>query len=133
MERICDTSSGGSRPVPGQDQCLKSQGNPPLADCICDSKLSSEEDIAMSGPEKRQIRDIYVALLGKGNNAWRRVEAIYEGEDSYRIVSENEDTEERWEYTTGECVRCRSTTLPSGERVLVATERLHPRTDPGGK
>ena len=87
----------------------------------------------MSGPKKRHIRDIYVALLDKGKDAWRRVEAVYEGEDSYRITSENEDTEERWEYTTGEWVRCRSTTLPSGERVLVATERLHPLTDPGGK
>jgi len=87
----------------------------------------------MSGSEKRQIRDMYVGLLDKGNDAWRRVEAVCEGEDSYRIVSESEDTEERWEYTTGECVRCRSTTLPSGERVLVATGRLHPRTDPDGK
>ena len=86
----------------------------------------------MSGSEKRHVRDIYVALLDKGNDAWRRVEAVYEGEDSYRIISENEDAEERWEYTTGDCVRCRSMTLPSGERVLVATERLHPRNDPGG-
>jgi hypothetical protein len=86
----------------------------------------------MSGSEKRHRRDIYVALLDKGNDAWRRVEAVYEGDDSYRIISENEDTEERREYTTGECVRCRSTTLPGGERVPVATERLHRRTDPGG-
>jgi len=81
----------------------------------------------MSASEKRHKRDIYVALLDKGNDAWRRVEAVYEGEDSYRIISENKDTQERWEYTTGECVRCRSTTLPSGERVLVATERVHQR------
>jgi hypothetical protein len=86
----------------------------------------------MSGSEERQKRDIYVALLGKGNDAWRRVEAVYGGEDSYRIISENEDTEERWEYTTGECVRCRSATLPSGEHVLVATERLRPRITEDG-
>ena len=87
----------------------------------------------MSGSKERHKRDIYVALLNKGNDAWRRVEAVYEGGDSYRIISESDDTEERWEYTTGECVRCRSTTLPSGEHVLVATERLHPQTDPGGR
>lgn len=86
----------------------------------------------MSGSEKRHVRDIYVALLDKGGNAWRRVEAVHEGEDSYRILSENEGTGERWEYTTGDRVRCRSTMLPSGERVLVATERLHPRDDSGG-
>ncbi|HET6430483.1 MAG TPA: hypothetical protein VFJ30_18880 [Phycisphaerae bacterium] len=84
----------------------------------------------MSGSEKQRVRDIYVALLDKGDDAWRRVEAVYEGEDSYRIVSENADAKERWEYTTGESVRCRSMTLPTGERVLVATERLHPRTPP---
>ena len=87
----------------------------------------------MSRPEKQHMRDIYVALLDKGKDAWRRVEAVYEGEDSYRIISKHDDLEEQWEYTTGECVRCRSTTLPSGEHVLVATERLHPRTDAGGK
>lgn len=83
----------------------------------------------MLDPEKRHVRDIYVALLNRGNDAWRRVEATYEGEDSYRIISENTNSGERWEYTTGELVRCRSTTLPGGERVLVATERLHPRSD----
>jgi hypothetical protein len=90
-----------------------------------------EAGTAMSGSKKRRVRDIYVALLDKGNDAWRRVEAVHEGEDSYRIISENADAKERWEYTTGECVRCRSTTLPSGERVLVATERLRSRTDRG--
>ena len=86
----------------------------------------------MSGSQTPRVRDIYVALLGKGDDAWRCVEAVYEGEDSYRIISENDDAEERWEYTTGDRVRCRSTMLPNGERVLVATERLHPRNDPGG-
>jgi len=76
------------------------------------------------------MRDIYVALLGRGNDAWRRVEDIFEGEDSYRITSEKKDPDERWEYTTGERVRCRATILPSGERVLVATERLNPRDPP---
>ena len=78
--------------------------------------------------DEQHTREIYVALLDKGDDAWRRVEAVYEGEDSYRITSENMDVE-RWEYTTGDIVRCRSTTLPSGERVLVATERLHSRDD----
>ena len=70
------------------------------------------------------MRDIYVALLDKGNDAWRRVEAIYEGEDSYTIVSVNNDPNEQWEYTTGQRVRCRSIVLPTGEHVLAATERL---------
>ena len=80
--------------------------------------------------ESETRHQIYVALLDKGNDAWRCVDAAYVGEDSYRITSVKEDPAERWEYTTGETVRCRATTLPSGERVLVATERLHPRADP---
>ena len=72
-------------------------------------------------------RRIYVALLGRGADAWQQVEAIYEGEDSYRIVSKNGDPRQRWEYTTGERVRCRAALLSGGERVLVATERLPPR------
>lgn len=87
----------------------------------------------MTKPERRHMRDIYVALLGEGNDAWRRVEAIYEGEDSYTIISVNNDPNEHWEYATGERVRCRSIVLPSAEHVLVATERLHPQTDSGGR
>ena len=74
-------------------------------------------------------RRIYVALLDKGNDVWKSVDAIHEGDDAYRIISQNTHPQERWEYTTGERVRCRATTLPSGERVLVATERLPARSD----
>ncbi len=74
-----------------------------------------------------EVRHIYVALLGQGNDSWRQVEAVSEGENAYRIVSRNDCPEERWEYGTGERVRCRTTTLPTGERVLVATQRLESR------
>jgi len=76
---------------------------------------------------KSEIRRIYVALLGRGNDSWRQVEAVSEGEDAYRIVSKNDRPEERWEYRTGERVRCRVASLPGGERVLVATQRLESR------
>ena len=74
-----------------------------------------------------ELRHIYVALLGQGNDSWRQVEAVPEGENAYRIVSLNDCPEEQWEYGTGERVRCRTTTLPTGERVLVATQRLETR------
>lgn len=80
----------------------------------------------MHEPVKHRI---YVALMGKGNDAWKAVDAIHEGGDVYRITSENPNPQERWEYATGEWVRCRSTTRSNGERVLVATERLAPRND----
>jgi len=74
-----------------------------------------------------EVRHIYVALLGQGADSWRQVEAVSEGEDAHRIVSRNDCPEERWEYGTGERVRCRAATLPSGEHVLVATQRLESR------
>ena len=84
----------------------------------------SEEIIAMTESE---VRYIYVALLEQGTDSWRQVEAVPEGEDAYRIVSRNDRPEERWEYGTGERVRCRAAALPSGEHVLVATQRLESR------
>ena len=77
---------------------------------------------------KPEVRHVYVALLGQGNDKWRQVEAVSEGEDAYRIVSRNDHPEEQWEYGTGEKVRCRTAILPGGERVLVATERLDSET-----
>jgi hypothetical protein len=75
---------------------------------------------------EQKVRVIYVALLGAGPERWQQVEAIHEGDDAYRIISVDEHAEGLWEYSVGESVRCRSTHLPSGERVLVATERLNP-------
>lgn len=89
------------------------------------------------------VRHIYVALMDQTGEKWQRVEAVSEGDDVYRITSTPENPDERWEYGAGTVVRCRATTLPSGERVLVATERLNPgrsgvrpppplQEDPGG-
>jgi hypothetical protein len=77
---------------------------------------------------KSEVRHIYVALLGQGNDSWRQVEAVSEGDDAYRILSRNERPEERWEYGTGERVRCRTEVFPGGERVLVASESLDSRS-----
>ena len=70
-------------------------------------------------------RQIYVALLSRKGERWRCVDAVSEGGDAYRIISENRDPDEQWEYTTGEVVRCRATTLRTGERILAATQRLN--------
>lgn len=89
------------------------------------------------------VRHIYVALMDQTGEKWQRVEAVSEDDDVYRITSTPENPDERWEYGAGTVVRCRATTLPSGERVLVATERLNPgrsgvrpppplQEDPGG-
>lgn len=64
--------------------------------------------------------------MDQGGEKWRQVEAVSEGEDAYRITSINDNVHERWEFDTGTVVRCRTATLPGGERVLVAAERLDP-------
>lgn len=71
-----------------------------------------------------RARQIYVAVMNGGPDAWRAIDGEAKGGDVYEIVSVNDDPQVKWEYETGELVRCRSTTLPSGERVLVATQRV---------
>jgi len=70
------------------------------------------------------IRRIYVGLLDRRNDGWRQVEAVPEGGDVYRIVSRNDCPEERWEYGLGDKVHCLEAVLPSGERAIVATQRV---------
>jgi hypothetical protein len=71
-----------------------------------------------------EVRHIYVALLDQGNDSWRQVEAVSEGEDAYRIVSKNDRPEERWEYGTGERVRLSRPNVWSPEGRVV-----HPARD----
>ena len=70
---------------------------------------------------------IYVYLLDEGTDVWRPVEAIPLENGIYRIVSENSDTEdERWQFTTGDVVRCVHKTLHDTEprECLVAVEKV---------
>lgn len=64
---------------------------------------------------------IYLALLNEGTPCWRPVEAKQRGDDVYLIVDSNLD--EVWEFGTGELVRCRKQTLPSGQTELVAFQK----------
>lgn len=63
-------------------------------------------------------------MLEAGPEVWRAVDAEAKGGDIYQVVSVNDEPRVKWEYETGELARCRSTTLPSGEGVLVATQRV---------
>ena len=67
---------------------------------------------------------IHVYLFDEGVDVWRPVEAERLGGDLYRITSEVQ-YEERWEFTTGEIVRCISKVLSGGE-CLVAVARVAP-------
>ena len=74
-----------------------------------------------------ELIQIYVYLPDEAVDVWRPVEAERVDEDSYRIVSENPDPDdERWEFSTGEIVRCVPKVFSGGERGLVAVERVGP-------
>ena len=64
--------------------------------------------------------NIYVNLVGEGLNMLRSVRAEHLGRDYYRIIEPMPESE-RWEYSSGQVVRCRKKNLSSG-KALVAVE-----------
>lgn len=71
--------------------------------------------------------EIFVTLLEENVSVYRPVKAVALGDDIYKIVSEApKPDEERWEYTTGDVVRCRVHRFEGGETGLLAVERVVP-------
>jgi len=69
---------------------------------------------------------IYVALLDEGTDVWRPVQAIPVSRDIYTIVSEHTDSAvERWQFQTGDVVRCEVKTFSGGSSGLVAVEKVN--------
>jgi len=69
---------------------------------------------------------IYVRLLDEGTDVWWPVEAIREGPDSYRIVTENMNPEDQqWEFQSGELVRCEEHLFGGATKALVAVARAN--------
>lgn len=67
------------------------------------------------------ITQIYVFVLAEGTDVWRPVQAIYEHDNVYRIISPNPDPEdEQWQFSAGDLVRCKSLRFSGGEVGLVA-------------
>jgi hypothetical protein len=67
---------------------------------------------------------IYISLLDEGTDVWRPVSAEQVSGDIYRVTGTPPDDTESWEFATGDMVRCREQTFASGERHLVAYERV---------
>ena len=66
---------------------------------------------------------IHVALLNEGTNVWRPVEAVHVRNDIYRITSSNLNPEdERWQFTSGDVVRCQRHTFADGTKGMIAFE-----------
>jgi hypothetical protein len=66
---------------------------------------------------------IFVALVGDGTPCWRPIHGIHLRDDDYQIISEV-PPDERWEFTTGDHVRCRKQTFADGKKGWVAYEKL---------
>jgi hypothetical protein len=70
-------------------------------------------------------RTIYVRLLDEGTDVFRPVRAEQIEIDVFKIVAENSAPEdEKWEFSTGQRVRCKEHTTPEGKPILIACELL---------
>jgi hypothetical protein len=67
---------------------------------------------------------IYISLRDEGTDVWRPVSAEQVHDDVYRITGTRTDDTETWEFATGDVVRCREQRFATGERGLVAYERV---------
>ena len=73
---------------------------------------------------KATVVQIYVFLPDEAVEVWRPVDAEQVNDEIYRIVSTNPVPEdERWEFSTGDVVRCVSKEFYEGVH-LVAVERV---------
>lgn len=74
--------------------------------------------------DRLETTTVYVYLLDENVDVWRPVDAVPVGASYYRIVTENNALDdERWEFTTGETVRCEIRPLWGGT-CLVAVSRF---------
>tara|TARA_R110000868_G_C10880914_1_gene762953 strand:+ start:1421 stop:1645 length:225 start_codon:yes stop_codon:yes gene_type:complete len=67
--------------------------------------------------------EIFVPLLEEGTEVWRPVKAESLNNDLFKIISINE-SDETWEFTTGQTVKCITKTFADGKSGLVAIERV---------
>jgi hypothetical protein len=69
--------------------------------------------------------EIYVYLLGEGTDVWRPVQAKKLSDKLFRIVSQNTDPEnEKWQFSTGDIVKCEERILSNSKKCLVAVEKI---------
>ncbi|MDP9222373.1 MAG: hypothetical protein M3P18_00675 [Actinomycetota bacterium] len=70
-------------------------------------------------------RTIYVELLNEGVTVFRPVEAMPEGDGSYRLPNEA-PTDEHWRFEPGSRVICESQDIEHGGELQLVATRLAP-------
>src|SRR5262245_37977662 len=73
-------------------------------------------------PGTRPPTEVFVRLLPRGDSALQRVQAVRIKSRFYRIITRNQ-SQEPWEFSTGDVVECTERDLPNGQRGLVAILR----------
>lgn len=94
------------------EQCIKR----------CSEFLRNRELFGKTIQFPKLLQRIYVLLLDEGTDVWRPVDALYEGENTFKIMSTNEKVDDEvWEFNHGDLVHCEEKVFSSSEVGLVAT------------
>jgi hypothetical protein len=67
---------------------------------------------------------IHIYLLDEAVDVWRPTQAKLIRDDIYQITGSPPDDTEKWQFATGDIVRCRRQSFHDGEAGLVAYEKV---------
>ncbi len=68
---------------------------------------------------------IFVLVVNEPSMMWKPVEALAMSDDTYKIISANPDPQgQKWQFVTGNIVRCKQHTFMDGSQGMVAVERI---------
>lgn len=71
-----------------------------------------------------QVR-IYVPFVDEGVEVWRPVDTELVSESVYRISDIPEPSDEQWQFTRGQLVRCEQRRFSDGQLGLAAVQRAN--------
>ena len=111
-------------PIPGFTKRLFCKGKFSVCEqCaeVCSKFLHDQELSGKTIQFPKRLQRIHVLLLDEGTEVWRPVNALYEGENIFKIMSVNEKSDDEiWEFNYGDLVHCEEKMFSSGEIGLVA-------------
>ncbi len=70
------------------------------------------------------IKNIFIYLLNEGADVWRPVKAEIIDDGKYKILDENSEVDEDWQFKPGDIVLCKEKIFSDGVKGLVAFKKL---------
>ncbi len=70
------------------------------------------------------IENIFIYLLNEGVDVWRPVKAEIIDDGKYKILDENSEVDEDWEFKPGDIVLCKEKIFSDGIKGLVAFKKI---------